>query len=1140
MENFSTVPVAPPPPFQQPLSWYYAATLPERLSAGHVEGFAGGGERKTQAEKIVQRWKAQRPFNTGAFFAKRLQMDAITEQDLLALLAEPLDALQARLSHSDTPDWVKALIEALQSSSYTPSFSEHPSPDASRVPAIVRPFYPLLQGNIARLQAGIEELAQRYEVFPFNPQSMLSLLLPHLWNRIEPQVSKTVVLELNIARLRGRLQGETAQERFHDFLRLLQMPEHLQPFLEEYSVLARQLLISSQIWADVSLTFLQRLCADWQEILTVFAPEQEPGELTSAAGGAGDTHRGGQSVIILTFSSGWRLVYKPRSLAIDVHFQELLNWLNAQGSHLPFPLLKLITKAHYGWSEFISVSDCSSEEEVQRFYERQGGYLALLYMLGASDFHLENVIAAGEHPFLVDLEALFHPQMSTGNGPISLAQHTLDHSVLRAMLLPVRILSNDEHEGIDVSGLARRVEGQLSPHLVPRWEDAGTDEMRLERKRVALGKAGNCPRLSGQEVQPLDYIETIIAGFRAIYALLMVHQDTILEAWLPRFAHDEIRCVARNTRAYALLLSESFHPNLLRDALRRERFFDHLWLDVANRPILARLIRAERADLYQADIPLFTTRPDSHDLWTSHGECLHAFFEKSSLESVGERLQQFSEEDLNRQVWLIRASFATIVTESAPPESSVPAEVEDSKGNGWDVSSGVSSLKDEPLLSASGGLMDQCYPNHVPHHERFLAEARAIGDRLCTSALQNEEQANWIGLTLVRDREWQITVAGLDLYSGLPGILLFLAYLGQITREKRYTDLARTGLRSLQILLEQNHGFLERVGIGALSGLGSCVYLYSHLIALWQDASLLRKVEELVEHFPGMIEKDETFDLVSGSAGGIAGLLSLYAIVPSHQTMKVAIQCGTHLLSSAQSMQTGLGWRTRQQDVPLTGFSQGTAGIAWSLLRLATATGEGRFRDTALQAMAYERSLFSPKQCNWPDLRKRSSGTAQLRENTQPPREEKMHYSMSWSHGAPGIALGRLLSLPHLDDVEMQKELETALRITLACGTGYSHELVGSNHSLAHGDGGNLDIVLLAAQKLQDPSLRTRLARLVSQFLASGRQSDWIMGVPFNVETVGLMEGLAGIGYQCLRLAEPERVPSVLALAPPLPGSALG
>jgi len=38
------------------------------------------------------------------------------------------------------------------------------------------------------------------------------------------------------------------------------------------------------------------------------------------------------------------------------------------------------------------------------------------------------------------------------------------------------------------------------------------------------------------------------------------------------------------------------------------------------------------------------------------------------------------------------------------------------------------------------------------------------------------------------------------------------------------------------------------------------------------------------------------------------------------------------------------------------------------------------------------------------------------------------------------------------------------------------------------------------------------------------------------VEIPSLMLGLAGIGYELLRLAEPDWVPSVLMLAPPVAG----
>jgi len=51
--------------------------------------------------------------------------------------------------------------------------------------------------------------------------------------------------------------------------------------------------------------------------------------------------------------------------------------------------------------------------------------------------------------------------------------------------------------------------------------------------------------------------------------------------------------------------------------------------------------------------------------------------------------------------------------------------------------------------------------------------------------------------------------------------------------------------------------------------------------------------------------------------------------------------------------------------------------------------------------------------------------------------------------------------------------------------------------------------------------------------LGSIDTSGWRSGVPFGVETPGLMAGLAGIGYGMLRLAEPDSVPSNLTLEPP-------
>lgn len=71
---------------------------------------------------------------------------------------------------------------------------------------------------------------------------------------------------------------------------------------------------------------------------------------------------------------------------------------------------------------------------------------------------------------------------------------------------------------------------------------------------------------------------------------------------LARFADDEVRVILRPTQTYGLLLQDSFHPDLLRNALDRDRFFDRLWQEVPRRPHLTKVILVERDDLWQGDI----------------------------------------------------------------------------------------------------------------------------------------------------------------------------------------------------------------------------------------------------------------------------------------------------------------------------------------------------------------------------------------------------------------------------------------------------------------------------------------------------------------------------------------------------------
>ncbi len=313
----------------------------------------------------------------------------------------------------------------------------------------------------------------------------------------------------------------------------------------------------------------------------------------------------------------------------------------------------------------------------------------------------------------------------------------------------------------------------------------------------------------------------------------------------------------------------------------------------------------------------------------------------------------------------------------------------------------------------------------------------------------------------------------------------------------------------------QAEGELHRPG--AFSGWGGLLYFYTHLAALWQERTLLTEAERLIDRFANTIEEDHLLDILGGVAGGLRGLLALYRVAPSSRIHSAALRCGDHLLAHAKAMPKGIGWTTPlAPQLPLTGYSHGAAGIALSLLELAAVSGEERFKHTALAAIEYERSLFSPERQNWPDLRdEKVRGSSET------------GYMVTWCHGAPGIALARLGCLAYHDDAATREEIALALQTTREQG-------FGLNHSLCHGDLGNLDVLLVASQTLDDAPYRAEVARLAAMLLDSIERQGWCTGVPLGVETPGLMTGIAGIGYELLRLAKPDQVPSVLLLAPPI------
>lgn len=1065
-----------------------AASLCERVAVlRRAPGDARPVDRARAARELLA-WRAQAPFHEQDWFARRLAQDGIELHELEAVLGHD----ESTAAPAPTPSWVLEIEAAYADPGDARPWSIALPAEAAPLQTLrfLDAVEPLVRRARDRLVARAHAIAHEYPGAPFDPVAAVTTMLTALPWTLHNMLMRTMVLELNVARLQGTLVGATPAERFECFASRLRDPDVALALLVEYPVLARAVVRTLDKWARFSAEVLEHLAED-------HAALRQAGQL--AAGdvleridsGAGDPHCDGRSVLVVHFRSGARLVYKPRSLAIDVCFQALLEWVNTSGELPALRTLTVVDRGDHGWVELVEAGPCASLAQVRDFYRRQGGLLALLYALEAIDFHYENLIAAGEHPVLIDLESLLHPRMpeeELTDASLRLVAAATSHSVLRIGILPQRPAGHSAQAQADLSGLTGQP-GQLTPQPVLQWDDMATDTMHARRERLPMPGGNNLPGLAGHDVHVLAFEDELCAGFTSVYRLLVRHRAALLApaGLLARFAGVSVRCVMRATHGYGSILQEAFHPDHLRDGLERDRLLDRVWVGVDGSPHLQRVIADERADLEHGDVPLFTTRPDTHDLWSSRGERIPAVFTRSGLVAVRERIATLDEPDLHRQLWFIHASLATLELSRASVEWARYPEV-----------------------------TPEADPEPARLRARLLQAATAVGDRLVELALRDQHDVAWMGLQY-DDTSWAMVPLLEDLYGGSAGVIHFLAHLGDVTGQDRYTELARAALHTWRRRLEH---MADRVRVvGAFNGWGGTIWALSQWSALWGEPELADEAHTIARRAATLLPADDLLDVIGGAAGLLAAVLSLHAVAPNPSLLALARQAGDHLVAHARPMPSGVGWLTRIETTrPITGFSHGAAGIAWALGELFAVTGESRYRDVAIEAIRYERSRLVVGEGNWLETDERELPR-------QPPRERSA-LSVAWCYGAPGVGLARLRCLSTLDHPLVREDLDIALRTTLAHG-------FGRNHSLCHGDLGNLDFVMQAAVARRDAALAHTALRIQSGILASIDANGFLCGVPLGVQSPSLMNGLAGIGYGLLRAAHPERVPSVLVLDPP-------
>ena len=864
---------------------------------------------------------------------------------------------------------------------------------------------------------------------------------------------------------------------------------------DHYPVLAALTVRVVDHWVAFCAEFLAHLRTDQPLLAEHFGRSGEPlGEVTQLRFGLSDTHRQGRCVIAVRFAAGVQLAYKPKALAIDRAFARLVDWCNAQGLPLDLRVPQVLDRGEHGWVEWIEGQPCAHEAEAAAFYRRSGMLLALLHVLRATDCHYENLVAHGGYLVPVDVETLLSPEIEPP-GPLQAAPNACFwDSVIRVNLLPHWELWPESRRPFDISGLGG-IDSQPTPCPVQQWRNINTDDMDVFQDVVMLARQANGPVLDGRPLSPEAYAEELLDGFSIMYRMLLDRRaDLVVPGGvLDGLSGVRVRYVFRHTQQYGQILRHSLVPAYLMDGRRRSIELDALsrgFVDAPRAKMAWPIARAERQALEQLDIPRFEILADGTSLLLDDQVVLADFCQRSSLQRVRDRLAELDPSDLELQLRIIAGSL-----------------------DAWRAGGGASGIDPARRPTGTEPVPDDC---RLPPND-FAGQARAIADELAAAAFRNEDgSVGWLGYApLGNSGRHQLRAVAEDYYGGRLGIAVFLAACDHWSGDGRHTDLVRLALQPLRRTVDSLdgpalHRFVRESGIGGAAGVGGHLYAMA-LIAGWRhDEGLLADALKLALALDDdIIRDDRAFDVMAGAAGALFGLHKLSTLVSDDRLRERMAACTSQLLEGQQAAGEFRGaWWTIEGSQPLTGFSHGASGIACALAQFGLPADDPRLANALAEAMAYERTAFVPSKGNWRDFRQQTA-------------QDSPVCACAWCHGAPGIALARL-AMASRGDRDIADELDIALATSaIADGSAADHMCCGSF--------GRIDVLVHAATELQRGDLLALARNQAADVLARAEPLRVFPDGHSRVRRPGLFDGLAGIGYVLLRLADPGRLPCLLA-----------
>ncbi|PRX97373.1 DUF4135 domain-containing protein [Allonocardiopsis opalescens] len=442
-------------------------------------------------------------------------------------------------------------------------------------------------------------------------------------------------------------------------------------------------------------------------------PEYTWTSVAGLSGGLSDSHRGGRQVLIVSFTDGTRLVYKPRSLAPEAFWQRWCRAVNAKADRPLLGSARVWDRGSHGWMEY--VPDRFDVLPPLALAAQTGCLLAAAHRLGATDVHRENVRFSAHGPLLIDCETVLSPGLDATR-PRQCASFVPWWNEVADTVLSTSA----------VTGYVLKTDGA--------WRSIGVVS-------ALLGHAGPGERASLLTALRGGYIECHTAIDRYVRSNGLARDLNCIT---------ELRFLARRTNAYARLLSESVAAASLRREGDRRRSISKLqeWPRRSGSALHKKMADAEAFDISSGDIPYFTINARSNELRSSSGENLGTAPGESAVARAGRKSGEFGAGAAEKQLAIIEMAVN-------PPVAATT-----------DVGSVLLQPRhqgrfDEEVIALAGRYIDDCLSRHIVHDGRTVgllgASFAPHNDLVTVAPLSQGLYSGLSGLALCYASHWKLT-----------------------------------------------------------------------------------------------------------------------------------------------------------------------------------------------------------------------------------------------------------------------------------------------------------------------------------------------------------------------------------------------